>query len=98
MAVGVGSAKGRVWLIVADGRQEGASEGATLDELKEILKGLGAVAALNLDDGGSSTLVVHLPTVGLRVPNTHVHERAPGPRAPRGVGAGDGERIARMCR
>lgn len=81
-AVGVDSAKGKVWLLVADGRQPGISEGATLDELKEMLKGLGAVDALNLDGGGSSTLVARLPTVGLRVLNVPIHDRVPGLERP----------------
>lgn len=43
-------------LLVVDGRQE-ASAGATLQELAQLMKQLGTVAAVNLDGGGSSTLV-----------------------------------------
>ncbi|MFI5180160.1 MAG: phosphodiester glycosidase family protein [Thermoanaerobaculia bacterium] len=81
-AVGVDSEKKRVWLLVADGRQEGVSEGATLDELKEMLRALGAVDALNLDGGGSSTFVARLPGVGLRVLNVPIHDRVPGLERP----------------
>ena len=45
-----------VWLICIDGRQA-ASLGATLDEVAAMLRELGANDALNLDGGGSSTLV-----------------------------------------
>ena len=80
-AFGVDSARRKVWLIVADGRQEGVSEGATLDELKQTLKELGAVDALNLDGGGSSTLVARVNGT-LRVLNVPVHERIPGRERP----------------
>jgi len=57
-AVGL-SADGNTLLLVAvDGRQEGHSRGATLAELGELLKSLGATDALNLDGGGSTALVV----------------------------------------
>lgn len=46
-----------LWLVVVDGRQRRYSEGVTLAELAEIMLELGADAALNLDGGGSSTLV-----------------------------------------
>lgn len=80
-ALGVDSAREKVWVIVADGRQEGVSEGATLDELKEMLKELGAVDALNLDGGGSSTLVARV-NGSLRVLNVPVHEHIPGRERP----------------
>lgn len=47
----------RLILVVIDGRQPGYSEGATLDELANILTEQGAHSAINLDGGGSSTLV-----------------------------------------
>ncbi len=81
-AVGVDSAKQRVWFLVADGRQPGVSEGATLDELKQMLKDEGAVDALNLDGGGSSVLVERLPGSGVRVLNVPVHEHTPGRERP----------------
>lgn len=43
-------------MIVVDGRQE-ASVGVTLDELAEIMLDIGCIEALNLDGGGSSTMV-----------------------------------------
>lgn len=45
-------------LAVVDGRQAGLSAGATLEELAEIMLRLGAHDALNMDGGGSSTMLV----------------------------------------
>ena len=56
-AVGV-TANGKILLVVIDGRQPRWSRGATLGELRTILRDLGAVDALNLDGGGSSEMVV----------------------------------------
>ena len=50
------SEDGSLILLVIDGRQR-SSRGASFAELAGILKSLGAVDALNLDGGGSSTLV-----------------------------------------
>lgn len=55
-AVGV-TASGKILLVVVDGRSR-RSRGATLGELRAILRDLGAVTALNLDGGGSSEMVV----------------------------------------
>ncbi|WP_454729423.1 phosphodiester glycosidase family protein [Cellulosimicrobium protaetiae] len=56
-------------LVVVDGRQEGYSRGVTMTGLAEILQGLGATTAYNIDGGGSSTLyfdgeVVNSPSQG----------------------------------
>jgi hypothetical protein len=48
---------GIVLLVVVDGRQEGYSVGMSLAELTDLLLELGARDALNLDGGGSTTLV-----------------------------------------
>ena len=55
----VGYAPGKVFLVVVDGRQPGHSVGMTLRELANLMLGLGARSALNLDGGGSSTMVVN---------------------------------------
>lgn len=56
---GVGvRADGRLLLVVVDGRRPGYSVGMTLVEFAELFRWLGAVDALNLDGGGSSTMVV----------------------------------------
>lgn len=49
---------GRLILMVVDGRQL-ESRGASLTELASMMHDVGAVDALNLDGGGSSTLVVN---------------------------------------
>jgi len=51
------TAQGEVIWITVDGRQP-QSQGATLTELAQILARYGAVDAINLDGGGSTTLVV----------------------------------------
>ncbi len=57
---GVGvTASGKILLVVVDGRQAKWSLGPTIDELARIMRDLGAVTALNLDGGGSSTMVVN---------------------------------------
>jgi hypothetical protein len=55
-AVGV-TADGKILLVVVDGRSR-RSIGVTLAQLREIMRDLGAVTALNLDGGGSSEMVV----------------------------------------
>jgi|GEM_PF-30754 len=59
-AVGV-KADGSVILLTVDGRSPGFSEGVTLQELGQIMKDMGAVDALNLDGGGSTTFIARLP-------------------------------------
>ncbi|GGO64002.1 phosphodiester glycosidase family protein [Nonomuraea cavernae] len=55
------SADGRTMhLLTVDGRQAD-SRGVTLDELAELMAELGAANALNLDGGGSSTLLAREP-------------------------------------
>jgi hypothetical protein len=55
-AVGI-KADGSIFFTVIDGRQPGYSEGITIYELQDLMMDLGAVDALNLDGGGSSTFV-----------------------------------------
>lgn len=57
-AVGVDASGERLLLVVVDGRQPNYSDGANLQELADILLANGAYGALNLDGGGSSTLVI----------------------------------------
>ena len=54
-AVGIIDATHLVFVVV-DGRDPGTSRGVTLTELAEIMQGLGADTAYNLDGGGSSTM------------------------------------------
>lgn len=48
---------GTLLLVVVDGRQE-MSAGASLFQLAQLMKNLGAVNAINLDGGGSSTMLI----------------------------------------
>ena len=55
---GIGlTADGRIVLVVVDGRQFGAA-GMTLPEFATFMAGLGVESAMNLDGGGSSTMVL----------------------------------------
>ena len=55
-AVGIDRDTGQVLMLVIDGRQD-FSRGYTMVELANLMKELGAEDALNLDGGGSSTMV-----------------------------------------
>ncbi len=50
---------GKLVLVTVDGRQPGISVGMSLEMLAELLLELGAVDAMNLDGGGSTTMVIH---------------------------------------
>jgi exopolysaccharide biosynthesis protein len=50
---------GKLLLVTVDGRQPGISAGMTLEMLAEVLLEFGAVDAMNLDGGGSTTMVIH---------------------------------------
>jgi hypothetical protein len=49
---------GRILLVTIDGRRPGYSVGATLRESARVLRSLGAREAVNLDGGGSTTMVI----------------------------------------
>ena len=66
---------GNLIMLTADGR-EGASVGLTLNELANIMKGLGCINAMNLDGGGSTVMfikgqVVNRPAVQGGIPLSH---------------------------
>jgi hypothetical protein len=50
---------GRILLATVDGRQPGVSVGMTLAELANLLLEFGAVEGINLDGGGSTTMVIN---------------------------------------
>ncbi|MDX1918559.1 MAG: phosphodiester glycosidase family protein [Candidatus Caenarcaniphilales bacterium] len=56
-AVGI-TPDGRIILLVADGRQKD-SVGLSIRELAELLRDIGVVEAINLDGGGSSSMVIN---------------------------------------
>ena len=57
-ALGLAAGGRRLLLVTVDGRQPGYSAGMTLRELAELLLQFGATDALNLDGGGSTTMVL----------------------------------------
>ena len=66
----------RLWLVIADGKQPHYSEGATLTQLTALAQSLGADSAINLDGGGSATLVIESPD-GPRLLNAPIHTKLP---------------------
>ena len=69
-------------LMVVDGRQPGYSEGVTLEELAKLLAGRGGDEALNLDGGGSTTLVCADAMGVVRRLNRPIHVGIPGNERP----------------
>ena len=67
---------GRIVLVVIGGRQPYHSLGMTLVELAGMLRRLGVTDALNLDGGGSTTLVVR--GVVINLPSDEIGERPVG--------------------
>lgn len=57
-AVGFDAEASLLWLVVVDGRQPPYSDGMSLPELADLFVSLGAGEALNLDGGGSSTMIL----------------------------------------
>ena len=66
----------KLWLIQVDGKQFQYSEGLKLSEINDFLLKLGADSALNLDGGGSVTLVAQTPQ-GAQVLNAPIHTKIP---------------------
>lgn len=91
-AVGIGRNGRRLLLVVVDGRQTPHSDGMTLRELADVMRALGARDAINLDGGGSTTLVYSEPANAgaLRIAN-----RPSDPTGERPVGNALG--IVRGC-
>jgi hypothetical protein len=89
-AVGIAAGGKRLLLVVVDGRQAPYSDGMTLRELAALLLTLGAHDAINLDGGGSSTMVMR-DGEALRVAN-----RPSDPTGERAVG--NALAIGRGCR
>ena len=58
-AAGISKDSTQVYLIVVDGRQPGYSVGMSLYELSDFMVELGVYQGVNLDGGGSTTMVVN---------------------------------------
>ena len=78
-AIGLDGPGTRLIMIVIDGRQPLYSEGATVQEMAELMIFYGGDNAINLDGGGSSTLVVQNPETGqYEVLNSPIDNYLPG--------------------
>ena len=79
-AIGFGNGGKTMYLVTVDGRSDN-SRGMDLEELGRLMRELGATEAMNLDGGGSTTMVVRDPgDEGTSVENTPSdgHERNDG--------------------
>jgi Phosphodiester glycosidase len=65
-------------IVVVDGRQPNYSEGITIPELAEVMMKYGADAALNLDGGGSSALIIQGASGQPIQLNSPIDNRFPG--------------------
>lgn len=81
-AVGLDERRETLLLVVVDGRQPRYSQGAELGELAKILVEAGAYAAMNLDGGGSSSLVARNGEGRVEVLNQPIADRVPGRERP----------------
>ena len=79
-AVGVNASGTKLILLLVDGRQPFYSEGASLPELQALFANKNVETALNLDGGGSTTLVIADPDI--RVLNAPFHTRIPARERP----------------
>ncbi|WP_431872360.1 phosphodiester glycosidase family protein [Nocardiopsis eucommiae] len=61
MAIGFSEDGSRMYLLSVDGRQPSFAAGVGLDELGEMMVEAGAHTAVNLDGGGSATMVARTP-------------------------------------
>jgi hypothetical protein len=66
----------RLWIVAVDGKQPAYSEGIKLAEMVPFLQALGADAAINLDGGGSTTMVTAVGT-GVRRLNAPIQNKIP---------------------
>jgi hypothetical protein len=71
-----------LYLVVVDGRQPFYSEGITLNELAYLMISLSAQYAMNLDGGGSSTMVVADKDGQPRILNSPIDNYIPGRERP----------------
>ena len=70
----------RLWLILGDGKQPLYSEGMMLAEAVDLVQSLGAIAALRLDGGGSTTAAMAAGTVKKSTEASHKRILSPNPQ------------------
>jgi hypothetical protein len=83
-AIGLDKSGKNLILFVADGRQPFYSQGATLFEMAQLMIFYGADNAMNMDGGGSSTLVMRNALGIVRVINSPIQTGIPGRERPVG--------------
>jgi len=83
-AIALDRANRHLLIFVVDGRQPNYSEGVTLKELAQIIIDYGGYNAMNMDGGGSSTLVME-SKIGLpHLLNRPINHHIPGNQRPVG--------------
>lgn len=75
-------ARETLMILVVDGRQPNYSEGLTLEEMAAVALEYGAYDALNMDGGGSVTLVTANEQGTAQTLNSPIHDRIPGRQRP----------------
>ena len=83
-ALGTNKDGSQLVLLVVDGRQKGKSEGTTTREAGELLRQFGCFNGINLDGGGTSTMVVKDENGKPKVLNVPIHLGIPGTQRPTG--------------
>lgn len=84
-AIGLDGSGTKLIIIVVDGRQPFYSEGVTIKEMAELMILYGGDNAINLDGGGSSTLVIQdSASKQYRVMNSPIDNGIPGRQRPVG--------------
>lgn len=76
-AIGLNETKRMMIVLIVDGRQPNYSEGVRMYELCQMMVELGAHSALNMDGGGSTTLVCEGDGRRAVVMNSPIHGRVP---------------------
>jgi exopolysaccharide biosynthesis protein len=83
-AVGINRNGRYLYIAVVDGRQPFYSQGATFVELADLMIDQGAFMAMNMDGGGSSTMVIEGKNGEPRVLNSPIDHYIPGTERPVG--------------
>lgn len=81
-AYGIDQSGRTLIILVVDGRQPHYSEGVTLAELGDLMLSYGIYTGVNMDGGGSSTLVMQGADGKPDVLNSPIHTRIPGRERP----------------
>lgn len=83
-AIGLNRSGNKMIIIIVDGRQPGYSEGVTYAELAQLLLEQKVYAGMNMDGGGSTTLVIQGADGEPQVLNSPIHNGVVGRERPVG--------------